>query len=588
MNIFAHIKAKVSIDTVVGEYTTLKRAGSYFKGPCPFHQERTASFTVTPHREIFYCFGCHAGGDVIAFIARIEQCSQIEAAQHLIDRYNLDVPTTTTSSRDRTASHDAHLRHTALCTAIGRWCHEQLAHNPQAQAYCAQRAITPASIARFGIGFFPGGAPARKQLLLVLQREGFMLNDLITAKIYMQGKHGPYSPFEQRIIFPIADHLGRICGFGGRVFLPDDNRPKYYNSHDHQFFAKSTILFGLDHAKRSIQKAESVYLVEGYLDCILMAQHGLTNTVATLGTACTEEHLKLLSRYAHTIISMYDGDKAGTAATLKLGALCWQQELNFQVALLPKGQDPASYLAQGGHTAQLVQQDLFSFYTHTSCPNFAQQSVHDQLNAIRVLIRLISNLKDPLQQELLLKRASTQWQIPLKTLMNELRRLSEQREPKPAAPTLPHTEETSEISAFARKLFCVILKHGVALSDEELRMVFSIAPSLYGQIISKWATYRATADQYVLSTFFTMLTANEQAAVASLFQFRTQEERDATDLCTPEAVRNALKKRYWSATMQRLKREMHDAQRAHDSQQVGKLMESFTKLKREMQEQGLL
>jgi len=310
MNLFGYIKGKIAILDVIGTYTTLKKAGLYWKGTCPFHHEKTASFTVSPHREIFYCFGCHAGGDAITFIAKAENCSPMEAIKLLVDRYGLTLPDNLVTDTDSSSLQDKK-RYYELCQQVAHWCASNLAKSPVALSYLLERGMDKTTIEKFNIGYFPGGLLSIKNLIASMQKQNILATDLIEAHIITPGKSVLYSPFEERILFPIKDHLGRFCGFGGRIFKPQDDRAKYYNSRENDYFNKGSLLFGLDVAKASIQQEGSVFLVEGYTDCIAMAKHGFINTVATLGTACTIEHLKILSRYAHTLLIVYDADRAG-------------------------------------------------------------------------------------------------------------------------------------------------------------------------------------------------------------------------------------------------------------------------------------
>ena len=334
MNLFSFIKAHVSILDVVGGYSSLKKAGLYWKGNCPFHNEKTASFTVSPHKEIFYCFGCNSGGDVISFIEKVENCSPIEAANHLIERYKLTPPENLklSSSEVDTQVRDNYYD---LCKAVSVWAHGHLLKNPTLLNYAQKRGISKESIVQFSLGYFPAGLAAVKGLIAKMQEQQFMPKDLLDANILSEGKTVLYSPFEDRLLFPIQDHLGRFCGFGG-IFKPHDQRPKYYNSRENEFFQKGSILFGLNNAKKNIQELEHAFLVEGYTDCIAMVQHGHKNTVATLGTACTPEHLKQLARYAKTLYVVYDADKAGHNAMLRLTELCWQVSLDLKVIYLPE------------------------------------------------------------------------------------------------------------------------------------------------------------------------------------------------------------------------------------------------------------
>ena len=375
MNLFSYIKTKVSIIDVVNEYTHLKRAGLYYKAHCPFHHEKTASFTVSPGKEIFYCFGCHANGDVISFIAGMEHCSPLEAVKHLADRYHVEMPSELMLEE---ADIDIKKRdgYFHVCKTVASWCNEQLMSNPPVLTYVQSRGINQASINAFMLGYFPGGIKSIKLLLQSMGAENIMASDLLEAHILQEGSRALYSPFEERIIFPIKDHLGRFCGFGGRIYKSDDTRPKYYNSRESPNFEKGSLLFGLDLAKKSIKESETVFLVEGYTDCIAMVQHGYPQAVATLGTACTLEHLKHLSRYASAVYVVYDGDAAGQQAMLRLAELCWQCSMDMYTIILPSQEDPASLLVSGKSLAPYVAQaqDIFSYFMASLGENFGAKT----------------------------------------------------------------------------------------------------------------------------------------------------------------------------------------------------------------------
>ena len=346
MNLFNFIKRSVQILDVVNEYTTLKKSGGlYWKSPCPFHQEKTPSFTVSPDKDIFYCFGCNESGDVISFVAKIEKMSPFEAAQYLVEKYNLDVPDSIKSNSHQTqelrTEKDSYL---ALCKLVAKWCHDQLFQYDTALNYVHSRKFNQQIITQFTLGFFPKGNIAIKELLKQAATQGFLTKDFIKAGILFQGRNNLYSPFEGRIIFPIKDHVSRYCGFGGRVFLPDDDRCKYYNSKENQFFQKGNLLYGLDVAKKNIQNDDIAFLVEGYTDCIAMHSYGHKNSIATLGTACTLDHLKKIANYTQQLYVMYDGDNAGQKAILRLTQLCWTIDIEPKVICLPKDSDPASFL----------------------------------------------------------------------------------------------------------------------------------------------------------------------------------------------------------------------------------------------------
>lgn len=430
MNLFTFIKSNVSIVTVVGEYATLRKAGIYLKAPCPFHSEKTPSFTVSPHKEIFYCFGCHAGGDVITFIAKAEHCTPLEAAKHLIDRYNLSVPESYASEIVQSPQKK---RYFEVCQLIAQWCHEQLLKSPPALTYIKNRGFELGVIKRYEIGYFPGGLHAIKALLNDMNKHHILAEDLLEMNFLSRGKQVLFSPFEERIMFPIADHLGRVCGFGGRVWRPADARPKYYNSHENEFFSKGHLLFGLNTAKKEMQQRQKVLVVEGYTDALALAQHGYLHVVATLGTACTADHLKVLARYVQQVYLLYDGDKAGSQAVLRIAELCWQANLDLWVAVLPAGDDPASFLAQGKDIAPVIEQaqDIFGFFIAHTGQNYAQKPLAEKVAIARKILELIVRIEDPLKQDLLLAQAQHTLALPLESLRNEMYYIQNQQVPPP-------------------------------------------------------------------------------------------------------------------------------------------------------------
>ena len=244
MPIFNFLKDKLSILDVICEYVQLKQAGGYWKGPCPFHQEKEASFTVSPDKQIFYCFGCHAGGDLIAFIAKSENLSQFEAAKFLIDKYQIQVPEHFLKKIDNHIKEKNN--YFDICKVVSIWMSKQLQNNQEVQQYLKKRFIELQQIKYFNIGYFPGGINFINRFIKEMAYSGILVKDLIDVGILMEGKSILYSPFEERIIFPIKDFIGRYCGFGGRIFKQLDQRAKYYNSKESDWFSKGKLLFGFD------------------------------------------------------------------------------------------------------------------------------------------------------------------------------------------------------------------------------------------------------------------------------------------------------------------------------------------------------
>ena len=348
MSLFKFVKDNVAILDVISAYTTLKQAGHYWKGCCPFHSEKTASFTVSPHKNIFYCFGCHIGGDAIAFIEKIENCTPLQATEFLVERFSLTVPEELLSKDHgkKVKQADEKKQYWDLCAYTALWCHQQLLKSESLQKYFAQRGIGANSINSFLLGFFPSGQYALKSLIDFVKTHNYLLDDLLAANIVSVTKGTIFSPLEDRIIFPIKDHLGRYCGFGGRIFKENDTRPKYYNSKENPYFSKGSLLFGFDLAKKNIQQTGTTFLVEGYIDCLAMVQHGFTNTIATLGTACNLDHLKTIARYSQSLYVLFDGDSAGQKAMLRLTELAWHVNLDLKGGTLAPCRRPCFIFSQ--------------------------------------------------------------------------------------------------------------------------------------------------------------------------------------------------------------------------------------------------
>lgn len=580
-NLFSFIKEHVSILTVVQEFVTLKRAGGYYKGACPIHAEKTGSFTVSPQREIFYCFGCHQGGDVITFLTLMEQCTPIEAAKQLAERYNIEIPAHLAQNSSAQQTQEK-ARYHSICEAVSMWCHEQLSKNAAPRAYLANRKIDARSISNYQLGYFPGGIASMKQFLNAMAQQTILGKDLVDAGIINQGQRALFSPFEERIIFPIADHLGRICGFGGRIFKPGDERPKYYNSKENHYFSKGSLLFGLNVAKKEIQKKERVFLVEGYMDCIAMNQHGYANTIATLGTACTQEHLDALARYTRHLCLLYDGDKAGKEAMLRITQLCWQATIDISIIALESGEDPASFLWQGKDLNPLIEQaqDIFAFFVYTQTSDFNTKSLQEKLNRTRKIIDIIAKLGDPLKQDILLAQASSHLGIPFDSLKSELKRgLPHQASPA----NHPQNEiEPKEIpiSSLENKIFFSIMNNAQLLSKDNVEFLTTYLPLPLCAILKKvWGQIEIAAP-LTFKHLFDCLESSEQLFVSHIMV----AFQDDTDPRAFESLVEQLQKKHWKSIVLDIKLRLTAAKNEDNSVAVNELITTFTKLKKKMLE----
>ncbi len=575
MNLFSYIKQRVPILNVVGDYTTLKKAGLYWKGCCPFHHERTASFTVSPHKEIFYCFGCHEGGDVISFIAKVEHCTALEAARHLVERHSIALPEEISWDK-KTENYDAKKSYYKTCNVFSSWCQAQLSKNSIAQSYLLDRHLTQESIKSFSLGYCSTDV---RSLLTFAQKEGILAQNFIDAHIIKEGKMGLYNTFDERIIFPIHDHLGNTVGFGGRVFKPGDERAKYYNSQDHAYFNKGTLLFGLDKAKKSIAKEEAVFLVEGYTDLIMMHQHGYTNSVATLGTSCTPDHLKQLAHYAEKLYVMYDGDSAGQNAIMRLAELCWEVSIDPYVLVLPKDDDPASYLIkQGTLNEPLIQaHDIFSYVVNHLSQDFRSKSLQGKLTITNRILELIGSLKDPLKRDLLLQQASEAFLVPLETLNKSIpQQKSHQEHLKPQG------EPKLSATPLEKKLFSGILSNKEAITQEDEVLLGLLLDTPLKKVFDAWSASKSNEGTDLIALFERL----DEDGKAFISQCIAHEEPADTYLLDPAHLTQIYKKQ-WKKKVHDVKLRIEEAEKRGERNQVAQLLTDLNALKTKMLVRGI-
>lgn len=583
MNLFSYLKSRLAILDVVNHYTTVRKTGQYWKGCCPFHSEKTPSFTVSPDKNIFYCFGCHAGGDVIAFIARIENMSPIEAVHHLAENYSIQFPEGLEKSIKAPANKDEKKHYWHLCQLVAQWCHENLLRSSKGISYFRQRGIDRQTLELFWLGYFPQGMQTIKSLLEYCMPYNYLAHDLVEASIISVGKAQLFSPFEERLIFPIRDHMGRFCGFGGRTFMPNDERSKYYNSKENSFFLKGSLLFGFDLAKQAIQKQEKVLLVEGYTDCIAMVQHGFSNTLATLGTACTIEHLKTIARYAGVVYILYDGDQAGQKAILRLTELCWQVNLDLKVVQLPPDEDPASLLSKGEDFKMLLNnaQDIFSFFIDKLGVDFSQKNFNEKLQATKQLLKIILSIEDPLKQDFLLQNAAKSLDIPLATLKGELLRgqntLQTATNNASAVILAPISPLLKTISELEKKLFSVIINNIGILQKEDWYLIDYFNEPLRNILLKiQLETDKGVILDFI--SFFELLTVEQKDLISKLlleFQEYTHENNFSYLFAQ-------FQKQHWKEIIAVFKIKLAKAEQDGNKNLVQKLLHDFQKFKKRL------
>ena len=356
--------ARNPIEEVVGQYVNLRRSGSNMFGLCPFHGEKTASFSVAPDKGMYYCFGCHKGGGSINFVMELEGLSYPDAVRALAKRVGMEVP----EDEQYQSRYKLQERLWALCKEAARFYHEKLyaPEGAEALAYAQKRGMTKATITNFGIGYAPNSWDA---LVNAMRKKGYTDAELLAASLASKAKNGDriYDRFRNRFMFPIIDVRGNVVGFGGRVM--DDSKPKYLNSDETIIFNKRKNLFALNYAKKS--KQGYIILVEGYMDAIALHQYGFDCAVASLGTALTEDGATLLSKYTEQVVLIFDGDAAGQDATRRAIPILEKAGLQVKVLQIKDAKDPDEFLKAFGA-------DKFKVLLEGS-----SNRVEFQLNAIR-------------------------------------------------------------------------------------------------------------------------------------------------------------------------------------------------------------
>ncbi|OBF19889.1 DNA primase [Mycobacterium kubicae] len=402
----AAIREGARIEDVVGDHVQLRKAGAdSLKGLCPFHNEKSPSFHVRPNHGHFHCFGCGEGGDVFAFVQKIEHVSFVEAVELLADRIGYTITyagPATSVQRDR----GSRSRLVAATAAAAEFYAEALESDEAAPArrYLTERNFDAAAARRFGCGFAPSGWD---RLTKHLQRKGFEFKELEAAGLSRQGRRGPIDRFHRRLLWPIRTASGEVIGFGARRLFDDDPmEAKYVNTPETVLYKKSSVMFGIDLAKRDIAKGHQAVVVEGYTDVMAMHLAGVTTAVASCGTAFGDEHLAMLRRlmmddsfFRGELIYVFDGDAAGRAAALK--AFDGEQNLAGQsfVAVAADGMDPCDLRLKSGDGAlrDLVARrtPLFEFAIRTAIAEMDLDSAEGRVAALRRCVPMVSQIKDP-------------------------------------------------------------------------------------------------------------------------------------------------------------------------------------------------
>lgn len=405
------IRTKIDIVDLVSEYVDLKRSGQNLKGLCPFHSEKTPSFMVSPSKQIFHCFGCNKGGDIFTFIMNYENTTFSDAVSLLADRAGIEVKTTQKISEFKKNQKEKLYSINAEAALFYRTCLQQSA---QARSYLKERGIKEEFIEKFSLGFAEN---ERDSLFTHLKKQGFDEQDIKTSglTVLYDGRYHDF--FRFRLMFPIFDIRGKCIAFGGRTLSSSKEIPKYINSADSIIFRKGENCYGMNFAKNSINKKGYSIIVEGYFDTIICHQFSFDNAVAPLGTALTNDQLGKIKRFSDKILLLFDGDSAGIAAAKRSIELILSEALISKILLLPKGEDPDTFLRKYGG------EQLKRYMAQAKKPVEFILSLYEKnrLDGVRYILSMLSSCNDLLLRDQIIAELSELSELNELTLRQELK-----------------------------------------------------------------------------------------------------------------------------------------------------------------------
>lgn len=423
--ILDEIVARCDIVSVINEYVPLKRRGSNYQGLCPFHNEKTPSFSVSPAKQIFHCFGCGKGGNVFRFVMEIEGISFVEAVEKLAKRAGVKLPEKEMTLQQRKAL-EQRKRYQQINELAARYYHSVLMNSAMGQpyrAYLKQRQIQESTIETFRLGATPAGWD---NLYREMKKRNITDQELLDLGLISPTKKGTYvDRFRQRLMFPICDEKGTVIAFGGRIIDKDSSPQKYLNSPDTPLFHKSRTLYGLHLARSGIRNADQAIIVEGYMDVISCHQYGITNAIAPLGTAFTAEQGKLLMRNTYQVGISFDGDAAGTKATMRCLNILSDLGCTARVIQIPDNADPDEYLKKYGKEAfeQLIStgQELIMYKIAKYMETTNTDTITGKMKVVSLLLPDLQKMQSAVARESAIREISQKLQVSEKAIWDELK-----------------------------------------------------------------------------------------------------------------------------------------------------------------------
>lgn len=579
------IKQRLDIVDLIQEYIKLTPAGSNFKAKCPFHNEKTPSFIVSPERQIWHCFGCGLGGDQFEFIKRIEGLEFPEALRILADKANVKLD----YHNPELHSHKTKLLD--INNEIASYWHQKLLHDQSAgsiRKYLAERGVSDQSTEEFLLG---DAADSWDDGLKYLQNKGYSLLEIAQAGLSVTGDKGrPYDRFRGRLIFPIRNIHGSVVGFGARKMKEDDPAGKYLNSPQTEIYNKSEVLYNLDQAKVEIKRLDYVILVEGYMDVLACHQAGTKNVVSVSGTALTDGQIKTLKRYTQNVMIAFDADVAGVNANLRGIDLAWQAGLNVKVIHFTEGKDPDEVIKKDKELwrqAVAASENFLDYIFKVTLGGLDLSRVDHKKKAAQKLLKVIAKLGDEVEIAHYLKKLAKALDVTEESLQKVLARIKEQIKPAPEAvgPASAKTPAVSDADigrALIERFLCLLLKFPVQIFLVSQRLEpEAINDKVAQEVYKKLIIYYNKEQSFNYENFTKELLAEEAGTIGRLMMMAEIDQTADSPLIVKEefdVVINRLNKNHLNKKIKELGRQMAQAEKAKDQESVNKLSEEFSKL----------
>lgn len=585
-DVIEEIISSNDIVDVVSQYVTLKRSGRNFLGLCPFHKEKTPSFSVSPDKQIFHCFGCGVGGNVIHFVSKIENLNFKESLEMLADKAGIILPTI--DSGEDSKRQELKEKIYKINEAVAEFYHKTL-YEPiakPAQEYVKKRKLDNKTLVNFKIGY----APNQNVLYRFLKEKGFNEEEILTSTLVKKYNNNYIDSFKNRLIFPILDVRNRVIAFGGRVL--DNSLPKYINSPDTIVYNKGRNLYGLNVAKNS--RLDKIIMVEGYMDCVSLHQRGIPNAVASLGTALTENQGRLLRKYSEKVIISYDSDGAGQAATLRGLEILKNIGCDVRILQMEGAKDPDEYVIKygNGRFNLLVENaiSLVEFKVKVLKKNLNLENANDKIKFLKETAKLLQKIDSKIEQEIYIDKISKEYGISKEAIYAEINKQTGNKTGNKIlekSRSVVVKKQNKEIPAVLQKREDAIIallingdknvyeqiKHRILPSDLKLEVNKKIVEKVYNE-------YEKSGD--IANNIIDLFT-EDQEAVNKLTEIMADEYQQQIDKKTIDSIINIYEKEKLtllkSEIIQKLKENEDSDTKQVLEQELNDIIIKLTKLK---------